>query len=119
MRKINLELELEYVIYRIRESIVIALLSLYRAAVSALFSLVVLLIICSVKLHVVLLFEQINKERTEKQVAYTKMFALSHDATAYFRFVVFDNQSEQFFDSLTQKPPVSHGRRRHDDQAFH
>jgi len=41
---------------------------LYRAAVSALFSLVVLLITyCVVKSHFILLFEQIKKERKKKE----------------------------------------------------
>ena len=41
---------------------------LHRAAVSALFSLVVLLITyCVVKSHFLLLFEQINKEKKEKE----------------------------------------------------
>ena len=45
-------------------SIVMVLHYLYRAAVSALFSLVVLLITyCVVKSHFILLFEQIKKER--------------------------------------------------------
>jgi len=48
-------------------SIVIVLHYLYRAAVSALFSLVVLLITyCVVKSHFILLFEQIKKERKER-----------------------------------------------------
>jgi len=41
---------------------------LHRAAVSALLSLVVLLITyCVVKSHFILLFEQINKEQKEKE----------------------------------------------------
>ena len=49
-------------------SIVMVLHYLYRAAVSALFSLVVLLITyCVVKSHFILLFEQINKEKKEKE----------------------------------------------------
>jgi len=49
-------------------SIVTALHYLYRAAVSALFSLVVLLIMyCVVKLHFILLFEQIKKERKKER----------------------------------------------------
>ena len=48
-------------------SIVMVLHYLYKAAVSALFSLVVLLIMyCVVKLHYILLFEQIKKERKRK-----------------------------------------------------
>jgi len=51
-------------------SIVMVLHYWYRAAVSALFSLVVLLIMyCVVKLHFIrlLLFEQIKKERKKKR----------------------------------------------------
>jgi len=48
-------------------SIVTVLHYLYRAAVSALFSLVVLLITyCVVKSHFILLFEQIKKEEKKK-----------------------------------------------------
>jgi len=49
-------------------SIVMVLHYLHRAAVSALFSLVVLLITyCVVKSHFLLLFEQINEEKKEKE----------------------------------------------------
>ena len=49
-------------------SIVMVLHYLHRAAVSALLSLVVLLITyCVVKSHFILLFEQINKEKKEKE----------------------------------------------------
>jgi len=49
-------------------SIVMVLHYLYRAAVSALFSLVVLLITyCVEKLHFILLFEQIKKEKNRKK----------------------------------------------------
>jgi len=49
-------------------SIVMVLHYLYREAVSALFSLVFLLIMyCVVKLHFILLFEQIEKEKKEKK----------------------------------------------------
>jgi len=49
-------------------SIVMVLHYLYRPAVSALFSLVVLLITyCVVKSHFILLFEQIKKEKKRKR----------------------------------------------------
>jgi len=50
-------------------SIVMVLHYLYRAAVNALFSLVVLLIMyCVVKLHFILLFEQIKKQNKIKKL---------------------------------------------------
>ena len=59
-------------------SIVMVLHYLYRAAVSALFSLVVLVITyCAVKSHFILLFEQIKKEKKKKVVACSALSLLA------------------------------------------
>jgi len=76
-------------------SVVMVLHYLYRPAVSALFSLVVLLITyCVVKSHFILLFEQIKKERKEKKKISPASGALSSKPAACHCSGEWDRQTD-------------------------